>query len=165
MSDSLIAFQPAIDEPSNMVPSFRKSSSTIIRSKVTCCHLPRGSVKRMSTYLTSFSLISLRMSPAVVFLSAIVQSFPSTLTVKVSRPDGRNSKNVAPALAGPSDRFHPRLAGADADGFLDIEDENLAVADAARARSLLDGLDRGFQAGFGNDDLDFHFGQEVHHIF
>ena len=26
MSDSLIAFQPAIDEPSNITPSFRKSS-------------------------------------------------------------------------------------------------------------------------------------------
>src|ERR1700733_9700321 len=54
MSDSLIAFQPAIDEPSNMV-----------LSKVTCCHLPRGSVKRRSTYLTSLSLIDLRTSLAV----------------------------------------------------------------------------------------------------
>ena len=29
MSDSLIAFQPAIDEPSNIVPSAKMSSSTI----------------------------------------------------------------------------------------------------------------------------------------
>ena len=29
MSDSLIAFQPAIDEPSNMMPSANMSSSTI----------------------------------------------------------------------------------------------------------------------------------------
>ena len=36
MSDSLIAFQPAMDEPSNIVPSFRKSSSTRSTSKVTC---------------------------------------------------------------------------------------------------------------------------------
>src|ERR1700761_5583259 len=65
MSDSLIAFQPAIEEPANMVPSANMSSSTIETSKVTCCHLPRGSVKRRSTYLTSLSLIDFRTSLAV----------------------------------------------------------------------------------------------------
>src|ERR1700693_2306479 len=65
MSDSLIAFQPAIDEPSNINPSANVSSSIIPASKVTCCHLPRGSVKRRSTYLTSLSLIDLRTSLAV----------------------------------------------------------------------------------------------------
>ena len=35
-------------------------------SKVTCCHLPRGSVKRKSTYFTSLSLISFITSLAVV---------------------------------------------------------------------------------------------------
>ena len=44
-----------------MVPSVRKSSSTRSMSKVTCCILPRMSVKRTSTYLTSFSLISARI--------------------------------------------------------------------------------------------------------
>src|SRR5271169_1421856 len=56
-SDSLIAFQPAIDEPSNIMPSANVSSSIMVTSKVTCCHLPRGSVKRKSTYFTSLSLI------------------------------------------------------------------------------------------------------------
>src|ERR1700748_3128839 len=65
MSDSLIAFQPAIEEPSNMVPSAKISSSIMVTSKVTCCHFPRGSVKRRSTYLTSLSLIDLRTSLAV----------------------------------------------------------------------------------------------------
>ncbi|MGY2936371.1 hypothetical protein ACVWZ6_005973 [Bradyrhizobium sp. GM6.1] len=65
MSDSLIAFQPAIDEPSNIVPSAKMSSSIMLMSKVTCCHLPRGSVKRRSTYLTSLSLIDFRTSLAV----------------------------------------------------------------------------------------------------
>src|SRR5215217_6523559 len=65
MSDSLIAFQPAIDEPSNMVPSAKISSSIMLMSKVTCCHLPRGSVKRRSTYFTSLSLIDFRTSLAV----------------------------------------------------------------------------------------------------
>src|SRR6267142_2059501 len=65
MSDSLIAFQPAIDEPSNIRPSANVSSSIMPTSKVTCCHLPRGSVKRRSTYLTSLSLIDFRTSLAV----------------------------------------------------------------------------------------------------
>src|SRR5215467_12055826 len=65
MSDSLIALQPAIDEPSNPKPSENVSSSKIVASKVTCCHLPRGSVKRRSTYLMSFSLIELSTSLAV----------------------------------------------------------------------------------------------------
>src|ERR1700735_1305944 len=57
MSDSLIAFQPAIEEPSNIWPSVKVSSPIMVMSKVTCCHLPRGSVNRKSTYLTSLSLI------------------------------------------------------------------------------------------------------------
>src|SRR5712692_1337514 len=65
MSDSLIAFQPAIDEPSNIRPSAKVSSSIMPISKVTCCHLPRGSVKRRSTYFTSLSLIDFRTSLAV----------------------------------------------------------------------------------------------------
>ena len=40
MSDSLIAFQPAIEEPSNMMPSANMSSSTSTTSIVTCCSLP-----------------------------------------------------------------------------------------------------------------------------
>src|SRR6201986_4936164 len=65
MSDSLIAFQPAIEEPSNIKPSEKVSSSIIPASKVTCCHLPRGSVKRRSTYFTSLSFMCFRTSLAV----------------------------------------------------------------------------------------------------
>src|SRR5580693_8437337 len=57
MSDSLMAFQPAIDEPSNITPSVKRSESTVRTAWDKCCHLPRGSVKRKSTYLTSCSLI------------------------------------------------------------------------------------------------------------
>src|SRR6202167_2198059 len=57
MSDSWIAFHPAIDEPSNIWPSAKVSSSIMEMSNVTCCHLPRGSVNRKSAYLTSLSLI------------------------------------------------------------------------------------------------------------
>ena len=72
MSDSLIAFQPAIEEPSNIMPSAKMSSSIRAMSKVTCCILPRGSVKRRSTYLTSLSLIVLRTLGAVAHVSLFV---------------------------------------------------------------------------------------------
>src|SRR6202161_4814726 len=65
MSDSLMAFQPAIEEPSNICPSEKVSSSIMVTSKVTCCHLPRGSVNRKSTYFTSLSLIIFKASLAV----------------------------------------------------------------------------------------------------
>ena len=57
MSLSLIAFQPAMEEPSNMTPSANISSSTVETCCAVCCHLPRGSVKRKSTYSTLCSLI------------------------------------------------------------------------------------------------------------
>ena len=71
MSDSLIAFQPAIEEPSNIWPSANVSSSIMVTSKVTCCHLPRGSVNRKSTYLTSLSLIIF-----MTFLAVVMEYFP-----------------------------------------------------------------------------------------
>src|SRR5688572_26286053 len=66
MSDSWMPFQPAIDEPSNPLPSSKKVSSTMRVGTVTCCSLPFVSVKRRSTNLTSFSLISLSTSAAVM---------------------------------------------------------------------------------------------------
>src|ERR1700761_2242669 len=71
MSDSLIAFQPAIEEPSNIWPSAKVSSSIMETSKVTCCHLPRGSVNRKSTYFTSLSLIIF-----MTFLAVVMERFP-----------------------------------------------------------------------------------------
>ncbi len=62
MSDSLMPFHPAMDEPSNILPSSKKASLRTRLGTVTCCSLPRVSVKRRSTNLTFFSLINLRMS-------------------------------------------------------------------------------------------------------
>jgi hypothetical protein len=66
MSDSLMPFQPAIDEPSNILPSSKKPESIVCDGTVTCCSLPRVSVKRKSTNLTSFSFSMLRTSAGVV---------------------------------------------------------------------------------------------------
>src|SRR5437763_689636 len=48
MSDSLMPFHPAMEEPSNILPSWKNSSSTSRAGMVTCCSLPRVSVKRRS---------------------------------------------------------------------------------------------------------------------
>ena len=56
MSDASMPFQPAIDEPSNAWPLSNLSSSNADTGTETCCSLPRVSVKRKSTNLTSSSL-------------------------------------------------------------------------------------------------------------
>ena len=58
MSDSLMPFQPEIDEPSNILPSSNSAGSTIDTGKVTWCCTPRMSAKRRSTNSMAWSLIS-----------------------------------------------------------------------------------------------------------
>ena len=48
-------FQPAIEEPSKAWPSVNLASSKCDTGTVTCCSLPRVSVKRKSTNLMSLS--------------------------------------------------------------------------------------------------------------
>jgi hypothetical protein len=62
MSDSLMPFHPAIEEPSNILPSVNRLSSTVLAGTVTCCSLPRVSQKRKSTNFTLFSLMVLSTS-------------------------------------------------------------------------------------------------------
>ena len=50
--------------------------------------------------------------------------------------------NAVARMAAPSDRSFATLACADAHDLLDCRDEDLAVADLARPRSLDDRLDR-----------------------
>ncbi len=70
MSDSLIPFQPAIDEPSNILPSLKKPSSTKRVGTVTCCSLPIVSVKRRSANFASFSVIKFKTSAGVMCVLA-----------------------------------------------------------------------------------------------
>ncbi|SON75007.1 hypothetical protein XFF6166_100009 [Xanthomonas citri pv. fuscans] len=58
MSDSLMPFQPAIELPSNILPSSNSAGSMILTGKVMCCCTPRISTKRRSTNSTLLSLIS-----------------------------------------------------------------------------------------------------------
>src|ERR1700741_2872053 len=86
MSDSWIAFQPAIEEPSNMMPSLNVSSSIVETSVVTCCHLPRGSVNRKSTYFTSLSLIIFMTFFGVVMVCVPFRGVVGCLAVLVQFP-------------------------------------------------------------------------------
>src|SRR5690349_18258028 len=163
MSDSLIAFQPAIEDPSNIWPSANVSSSIMVTSKVTCCHLPRGSVKRKSTYLTSFSLIAFRTSLAL-FISAF-------LLPAVSQTLGPRLASFQPSVPDPtmregfSDRVRAGFTRADADRPLDSRYKNLAIADAAGLRGLHDRLDRTVDHVIGQHDLDLHLRQEIDDVF
>src|ERR1700753_3028529 len=146
MSDSLIAFQPALEEPSNMVPSAKISSSIIETSNVTCCHLPRGSVKRRSTYLTSLSLIDLRTSLAVFMVSPLVVGWAAcgrrlldsrqynsgvlnTISESASKidtaaaPEADSGRHREISRRCGLDRIQPGLAGADADCLFDVGHE------------------------------------------
>ena len=119
MSNSLIAFQPAIEEPSNMTPSSKVPSSVADAMRAVCCHLPRGSVKRKSTNLTSFSLIIARTC-----LASIVGR-PSTCGLLLQPPK-----------AGSSDGGVTTLTSTNSDRVVDARHENLAVADATGMRRL-----------------------------
>ena len=55
MSDSLIAWNPRIEEPSKPSPSEKVSSPNVDAGMVKCCMTPGRSQKRTSTYSTSLS--------------------------------------------------------------------------------------------------------------
>src|SRR5205814_6573482 len=56
------------------------------------------------------------------------------------------------------------LAGADADGLLDRQDENLAVADLAGAGGLADRVEGALDEGVLDHHLDLDLGQEAHGV-
>src|SRR6056297_3963745 len=140
MSEASIDFQPAMEEPSNIKPSSRKSSSTCSAITVTCCSLPRGSVKRMSTYSISSSLICLRIASLLILFFLFL-------------------------LGNGLERVRAVLAGADADRLFYGADENLAVANLVGFCGVDDRLYGGIDLIVVEHDVDLHLGQEVHHIF
>src|SRR5205085_11580805 len=68
-------------------------------------------------------------------------------------------------IANALDSVQPGFAGPDADRFLDIGNEDLAVADATGLGSAADGVDRLLHQIVADHDLDFDLGQEVHDVF
>src|SRR5471032_2979307 len=146
MSDSLMAFQPEIDEPSNITPSVNVSSSVAEAMRAVCCHLPRGSVKRKSTNFTSFSFIIARTALA---------SIPIVLLSLVTLPP-RAFFSYGGVAA---------LASTNSYRVLDTRHKDFAVADAAGVSRGANGLDGLFDHLVLDDQLDLHLGQEIHDIF
>ena len=70
MSEASMPFQPATDEPSKAWPETNLSSSKCETGTVTCCSLPRVSVKRKSTNLTSLSFTMFMTSETVLAISS-----------------------------------------------------------------------------------------------
>src|SRR3569833_1723983 len=64
MSDSWMPFQPAIEEPSNILPSLNMSSSAVCAVMETCCSLPRVSVKHKTKNKTTKTKMVLKTSDA-----------------------------------------------------------------------------------------------------
>src|SRR3569623_746771 len=167
MSDSLMVFQPAIEEPSNIVPSEKISSSIIEMSNVTCCDLPRGSVKRRSTYFTSLSLMAFRTSWAVFMYTPYVTWIECFLDLVIGGmlPSGWVRRARAGRVMVLSDSVDAGFPGANADGLLDVGDENLAVADAPGLGCAADGVDGFVHEVVADHNLDFDLRQEVHDVF
>ena len=61
-------------------------------------------------------------------------------------------------------RVFAGLAGANANGLLDVADEHLAIADLAGASRRLDGVDDGLGAIIGDRDIDLDLRDEIDRI-
>lgn len=66
MSDSLMAWKPRIEDPSNIWPSTKKFSSTVAAGTLKCCITPGRSQNRTSTNLTSSFLMKARTSSGLL---------------------------------------------------------------------------------------------------
>src|SRR5207253_9134375 len=64
-----------------------------------------------------------------------------------------------------SDRIQSRFTGPDPNGFLNIGNEDLAVADAAGLGGPPDRIDGFLYQIVGNHNFDFHLGQKINDIF
>src|SRR5690606_15378613 len=158
MSDSLIVFQPAIDEPSNIKPSSSASSSRSLPTIVRCCHLPLGSVKRRSTHSISSSLIRFTISDALAILvlpcwSLPVRGWLGTCLLLPMR-EGESSSN----------RVFVLLARADTQGGFDRRNEDFSVADPSGLRGGCDRFDDGLGLCIGDHHFKPDLGQEIDDI-
>src|SRR5512140_3354503 len=87
----------------------------------------------------------------------------STITAFLSAAYPMTS--LALGMVGLLDRGLAALAGAHADGFLDGQDEDLAVADAAGPGRGHDRLDHAPHQLVRDDDLQLDLRQQVHRVF
>src|SRR5680860_471591 len=93
MSESLMPFQPAMLDPSNILPSSNASSSIVRAGTDTCCSLPLVSVNRKSTYFTPLSLIILITSLADIDPPYIYANAWRRIYYKYARKHGLLGQN------------------------------------------------------------------------
>src|SRR5919106_861768 len=106
---------------------------------------------------------------AAAGLSAILSGLAAGLSCASVAPANasdstraRNAQNLFIGFSSECRRIG--LAGADADDFLQIEHEDLAVADLAGVGRALDRLDRLLEQLRLDRGLDLHLGQEIDHV-
>ena len=154
MSDSWIAFQPAIDDPSNMMPSVNVSSSTIERSQ--------GDVLPFAARIGKTEID--------VFDFVVLDHFRTFFGVMAGVPIGAVNlafvtKRWCPRDSGRVRWRQPLFRRCGSGWPLRVRDENLAVADPPGPGGAPDRLDRSFDLLVTKHNLDFHLGEKVNDIF
>ena len=149
MSDSLIAFQPAIEEPSNMTPSTNVLSSVAEAMRAVCCHLPQR-IGEAEVNELDVLFLDHRENLFRVHLSLV-----PLLWLRPHAPRGR----VLIRRRRHARQYEFRIC------IVDARHEDLAVADAARVRRAADRLDGLLDHLVLDDQLDLHLGQEVDDVF
>src|SRR5262249_46026718 len=99
MSDSLMACQPRMLDPSKPTPSSKTDSSNASAGMVKCCHKPGKSMNRRSTARTSFSRMRARTSLGVTVVepppdgalapSLMMACLPHRRSASLARPQCR----------------------------------------------------------------------------
>src|SRR5690625_1975599 len=134
MSDSLMPFQPRMEEPSNIRPSSKNDSSTLLAGMLTCCSLPRVSVKRISTQRASLSLIR----PRVFDINASV-CVASLKGLGVVNKGGHHAARWEVILA--SVQWHATRQGVDSKRYATVPKKRCARVKSARFRvSVMGGI-------------------------
>lgn len=63
------------------------------------------------------------------------------------------------------DGVEPGFSSSDADGFLDVGNEDLSIADAAGLRGTADSINRLLDQLIGDDNFNFYLGKEINDVF
>src|SRR5689334_18363406 len=99
MSDSLMAIQPRMLEPSKPRPSSKVASDRASAGMVKCCHRPGKSMKRRSTARTSFSRIRARTSLGVT-VANLQKELGRGRLGRGRQPPGRGARGAGGSAAG-----------------------------------------------------------------
>src|SRR5436190_4286793 len=160
MSLALMARQPRMLEPSKPRPSVKISSLYSVSVVVKCCQEPGRSVNLKSTSFTSWSLIILVTSEAVLSLAIGV----GYRVKKLKRCSGRSlpASTLQPFIASTLDCFLANFFRANPHGVLDREHKNFSIADLARLGGADHDGHRLVHHFVREHDFDFYLREKIH---